>query len=358
MYELYSNAKGANLINQIKVLVVDDSALVRKMLKIELDKDNSISVVGTAPDPYIARDKIVQLNPDVILLDVEMPRMDGLTFLQKLMKHYPSRVIIVSSLAKKNSDVAIKAMEYGALDVVAKPGVAYSVQDMADVLIQKIKHVALVPKHKLGAAKKPEKKVQITHNMSAVRTTNKIIAIGASTGGTEAIRTVLEKLPPNMPPIIVVQHMPEFFTQSFAERLNDICALEVKEAQHMDILSTGKVLIAPGNVHLTLKRSGALYYARLSDGPKVCHQRPSVEVMFNSVAQYAGKNAIGVILTGMGKDGAEGMLHMKEAGAYTIAQDEKSSIVFGMPKEAIALGGVCKVVTLELIADEIRRALK
>lgn len=344
-------------INKIKVLIVDDSAFVRKILTVELGKDKLIEVVGTAQDPYFARDKILELHPDVILLDIEMPKMDGLTFLKKLMASYPCRVIIVSSLSKKNSEIAFKAMEYGALEVVSKPNVAYSVQDMSEELIEKIKHVAKVPKEKLKKLdlKKKTSKKNMSKNKSMIKTTNKIIAIGASTGGTEAIKTVLEQLPVSIAPIMIVQHMPQHFTKSFAERLDQICAIKVKEAEDMEILSPGKALIAPGNVHMELKRSGALYYAKLSDKPRVFHQRPSVEILFNSVSKYAGKNAIGVILTGMGKDGAQGLLNMKNAGAYTIAQDEKSSIVFGMPKEAIEIGAADKVVPLANIASVIKR---
>ena len=344
-------------ISKIKVLVVDDSAFVRKMLTVELKKDKSIEVVGTAQDPYFARDKILELKPDVILLDIEMPKMDGLTFLKKLMASYPCRVIIVSSLSKKNSEVALKAFEYGALEVIAKPGVAYSVQDMSEELIEKIKHVAQVPESKLKKLnlKKNSKENKRTEIKSMIKTTNKVIAIGASTGGTEAIRTVLEGLPNTIPPIMIVQHMPPYFTKSFAERLNQICSIKVKEAEDMEILAPGKALIAPGNMHMELKRSGALYYAKLVDKPRVFHQRPSVEVLFDSIAKYAGKNAIGVILTGMGRDGAQGLLNMRNAGAYTIAQDEASSIVFGMPKEAINLGAADKIASLYDIAFEIKR---
>ncbi len=342
----------------IKVLVVDDSALVRKMLARELSKDKEINVIDTAPDPYIARDKIVKLKPDVILLDIEMPRMDGLTFLKKLIKYYPCRVIIVSSLAEKGSEVALKALEYGALDVVAKPGYSYSVEDMEQQLIQKIKAVAQIPIKKIGSKSLTKSVAHEPKKDSLIKTTNKIIAIGASTGGTEAIKQVLEKMPLNVPPIIIVQHMPKFFTKSFANRLNEICGIHVKEAEQMEILSPGKALIAPGDMHMELMRSGAVYYVKLKDGPMVFHQKPSVEVMFNSVAKYAGKNAVGVILTGMGKDGAEGLVNMKAEGAYTIAQDEKTSVVFGMPKEAILLGGACKVAPLNSIADEILKYLK
>lgn len=345
-------------INKIKVLIVDDSALVRKMLSQQLTKDHQIKVIGTAPDPYIARDKIVKLNPDVILLDIEMPRLDGLTFLRKLIKYYPCRVIIVSSLAEEGSEVALKALEYGALEVMAKPGYSYSIKDMGTELIQKIKAVAQVPINKINIKPIIKNNYKIVKKDSLIKTTNKIIAIGASTGGTEAIKHVLEKVPLNFPPIMIVQHMPQNFTKSFAQRLNEICGIEVKEAEQMEILSPGKAVIAPGNIHMELKRSGAVYYARLVDGPKVFYQRPSVEIMFDSVARYAGKNAIGVILTGMGKDGAHGLLNMKNEGAYTIAQDEKSSVVFGMPKEAINLGAANKVVPLDNITHEISNYLK
>lgn len=346
-------------MKKIKVLVVDDSALVRKMLSAELSKSDEINVIGTAPDPYIARSKIIKLNPDVILLDIEMPRMDGLTFLRKLMKYYPVRVIIISSLAEKGSEVAFKALEYGALEVVAKPGMSYSVKDMIEQLKDKIIGVSKIPDWKLGI--KEINKERIIPNepkkSSLIKTTNKVIAIGASTGGTEALSEILEKMPATIPPIIIVQHMPQYFTKSFAQRLNDICSIEVKEAEDREILSPGKALIAPGNMHMELRRSGAVYYITLHQGPMIYHQRPSVDILFNSVAKYAGKNAVGVILTGMGKDGASGLLHMKNEGAYTIAQDEKSCVVFGMPKEAIEIGAVSKVVSLNYIVDKIVNCL-
>ncbi|MCX7711893.1 MAG: chemotaxis response regulator protein-glutamate methylesterase [Clostridia bacterium] len=342
-------------INRIKVLVVDDSAMVRKMLTIELSKDAGIEVVAAVPDPYMARDKIVELKPDVILLDIEMPRMDGLTFLRKLMHYYPCRVIVVSSLAEAGGEVALKAIEYGALDVMAKPAASYSVSDMTEQLIERIKAVSKVPQWKLTKTEvRPVQKSDTAlRKDSMIRTTNKIIAIGASTGGTEALRVVLQQMPANAPPIVIVQHMPPFFTQSFAKRLDEVCTIRVKEAENNEILSPGKVLIAPGNLHMELRRNGAVYFVRMSDGPMVYHQRPSVEVLFKSVAKYAGRNAIGVIMTGMGKDGAQGLLDMKNEGAFTIAQDEKSCVVFGMPKEAIDLGAVCKIVSLERIVDEI-----
>ena len=345
------------MAKKIKVLIVDDSALVRKILTDALSADPEIEVIGTAPDPYIARDKIVHLKPDVLLLDIEMPKMDGLSFLEILMKHQPMPVIIVSSLAQRGGEVALKALELGALEVMAKPGSSYSVKDMGEQLIEKVKAVYSVTYLKKNLwVKKPAVEV-IRHSTAMLKTTNKIIAIGASTGGTEAIKEILVRLPAQMPAILIVQHMPENFTKSFAQRLDSLCSLTVKEAENGDQATPGKVLIAPGNKHMVLKRSGANYYVEIKDGPLVFHQRPSVEVLFSSVARYAGRNAVGAILTGMGKDGAKGLLEMKNAGAYTIAQDEKSSIVFGMPKEAILLGAAMKIVPLEQIAQALTTTL-
>ena len=332
-----------------RVLIVDDSAVVRRIFTDELSRDPGIEVVGTAPDPYVARDKIVQLRPDVVTLDVEMPRMDGITFLRKLMHYFPLPVIIVSSLTRQGGDLAMEALEAGAVDVMCKPGEAYTVGDMSMALIDKIKAAARVNVQRRNGVAKPTPKPQL----AMTRTTNKVVAIGASTGGTEALRVVLEQFPPNAPGTVVVQHMPEHFTRSFADRLNGLCAVEVKEAEDGDSVTPGRVLIAPGNQHLLLRRSGALYCAQVKSGPLVCRHRPSVEVLFRSVAQYAGTNAVGAILTGMGKDGAEGMLKMKQAGAVTIAQDEKSCVVFGMPKEAIKCGGVDHVESLERISAKI-----
>ena len=338
--------------NKIEVLIIDDSALVRKILTQELSKDPDIEVIGTAPDPYVGRDKIVQLKPDVLILDIEMPKMDGITFLEKLMKHYPMPVIIVSSLAQEGCQVALKALELGALEVMAKPGASYSVKDMSEQLIDKIKAVSGI-KYFKAPAKRKETDITSVASKAMIRTTHKIIAIGASTGGTEAIKEILVKLPPDMPPILVVQHMPQYFTRSFAERLNSLCKLKVKEAEDGELLAPGKVLIAQGNKHMILKRSGASYYVEIKDGELVYHQRPSVEVLFSSVARYAGANAVGIILTGMGKDGAVGLLEMKNAGAYTIAQDEQSCVVYGMPKEAVSVGAVMKVVSLEKIPQAL-----
>lgn len=336
----------------IRVLIVDDSAIVRKVLTEHLSNQRGIEVIGTAPDPYVARDKIVKLKPDVITLDIEMPRMDGLTFLRKLMRFYPLPVIIVSSLTPKGGRVAMEALSLGALEVISKPSTAYSVGDMSIQLSNKIRAVANVNvKARQSQTKSfaPQKVVLTTRAMTA--TTNKIIAIGASTGGTEALKTVLMGLPPNSPGVAVVQHMPAQFTTSFAERLDSLCSLSVKEASDGDSLTNGVALIAPGNYHMLLKRSGARYYVRVKEGPMIHHQRPSVDILFNSVADYAGANALGIILTGMGADGAEGMLKMKKAGAVTLAQDEASCVVFGMPKEAIARGAVDKVVSLNKIAQ-------
>ena len=339
---------------KIKVLIVDDSAMVRKVFSEQLAKDSEIEIVGTAPDPYIGRDKIVYLQPDVLILDIEMPRMDGLTFLEKLMRYYPMPVIIVSSLAKEGCEIALKALELGAIEVMAKPGAAYTVQDMSEQLIEKIKAVAQVKKFKGQSWTAPAIRPV---NLTQFKTTERIIAIGASTGGTEAIKDVLINLPAEIPPILIVQHMPEHFTKSYAERLDKLCKFEVKEAVDGDWATPGKALIAPGNRHMILKRSGARYYVEVKDGPLVYHQRPSVEVLFSSVAKYAGPNAVGIILTGMGRDGANGLLEMKNAGAFTIAQDENSCIVYGMPREAVALGAAMRIVALENIPQSLIEVL-
>ncbi len=343
----------------IRVLVVDDSAIVRKILSQELQKEPDIEVVGTAPDPYVARDKLVQLKPDVVTLDVEMPRMDGLTFLKKIMRYFPTPVIIVSSLTKKGGDLAMKAIELGAVDVVAKPGSSFSVGDMRHDLVQKIRAAARVDMNRqiLQSTRQPSTGASET-TLIDYDVTNKVIAIGASTGGTEAIKEVLTHLPATSPGIIIVQHMPPRFTTSFAERLNTLCKIEVKEAEDKDRLRPGRALLAPGNFHMVLRRSGAQYYVDVKDGPLVHHQRPAVDVLFKSVAKAAGKNAIGILLTGMGADGAEGLLDMKTNGAATIAQSKESCVVFGMPGEAVKLGAAERVVHLKDIATAIGALLK
>ncbi|MFH1020379.1 MAG: chemotaxis response regulator protein-glutamate methylesterase [Pseudomonadota bacterium] len=343
-------------MRKIRVLVVDDSAVVRKVFSEELSYEKDIEVVATAPDPYVARDKIVALKPDVVTLDVEMPRMDGITFLKKLMRYFPLPVIIVSSLTKAGGALAMEAMDSGAVDVICKPGEAYSVGDMSAQLAEKIRaasHVNMAQRVLHLATVRPAD----APRLSLTKTTNKLIAIGASTGGTEALKDVLTQFPANTPGIMIVQHMPANFTTSFAERLNSLCQIRVKEAQDGDSVVPGTALLAPGNFHMVLRRSGARYYVNIKSGPLVCYQRPAVDVLFNSVAAYGGANAVGVILTGMGKDGAQGMLKMKEAGAQTIAQDEKTCVVFGMPKEAIAAGGVDKVVPLLDIPAEVMKML-
>lgn len=339
---------------KIKVLIIDDSAVVRKILSSELGKTGEIEVVGTAPNPIIGRDKIVMLKPDVIILDVEMPEMDGLTFMEKLMKHHPMPVIILSSLAESGGEVALRAVELGASEVLAKPGSSYSVKDMTEQLIDKVVAVSQI-KHIKPVNFNPVNKIEKKRNMAMIKTTNKVVAIGASTGGTEAIKDVLTALPADTPPMVIVQHMPANFTKAFAERLNQMCQVEVKEAKNGDQLLCGTALIAPGNKHMEVRRSGANYFVEVKDGPLVYHQRPAVENLFLSVAKYVGGNAIGVILTGMGKDGSTGMLEMKRQRAVTIAQDEKSSVVFGMPKEAIDLGAVDVVAPLNKIAELIMK---
>jgi len=337
----------------IKVLIVDDSAVVRNIFTKELSYDPEIEVAGTAPDPYVARDLIVKLKPDVITLDIEMPRMDGLTFLRKLMKHYPIPIIVVSSLTSKGSNLALEALNEGAVEVMCKPGASYTVGDMALTLTEKIKAAA-----KVNLEDTVQKNISADSNskkkLSLAKTTNKVVAIGASTGGTQAIESILKSMPVNAPGIVIVQHMPERFTKSFADRLDTICDIQVKEAEDSDRVIPGRALIAPGNMHMLLKRSGATtYYVEIKNGPLVKRQRPAVEVLFNSVAKYAGNNAIGVILTGMGSDGSSGLLKMKESGAQTLAQDEKSSVVFGMPCEAIKLGAANKTVSLDDMPREI-----
>lgn len=334
----------------IKVLIVDDSAIVRQILATELSKVPDIEVVATAQDPYIARDKIINLHPDVITLDVEMPRMDGITFLRKLMQHFPIPVIVISSLTPKGGAVAMEALEAGAVEVLCKPGAAYTVGDIMPILIEQIRAAKKIDFKKMQTLK--EKASQIVPVRQAMTlTTNKILAIGASTGGTSAIETVLKRMPETAPGIVIVQHMPEKFTASFAARLDSICEITVKEASQNDSIVPGTALIAPGNYHLIVKRSGARYFVEIKDGPPVFHQRPSVEVMFNSVAKYVGANALGILLTGMGTDGAAGLMAMKQAGARTIAQDEKTSVVWGMPGEAVKIGAAEMVLPLDKIAD-------
>ena len=340
----------------IKVLVVDDSALVRKLLTEELSRYTDIEVVGGAIDPYVARDKIVRLKPDVITLDLEMPRMDGLSFLSKLMKFHPLPVVVVSSLTPRNSQNAIRALELGAVEVIYKPESSLSTPDISHSLVNAIRTAARAKIDRKSFVV-PEDKESTPGYKIQLKTTHKVIAIGASTGGTLAIENILTEMPLNVPGILVVQHMPEYFTASFAERLNSICKIEVREAKDADPVTPGLALIARGGSHMLLERSGAFYQVRIKGGPMVHHQRPSVDVLFHSVAKQAGVNAMGVLLTGMGSDGAEGLLAMRQNKAYTIAQDEASSVVYGMPGEAVKLGAACEVLPLLEISGRIIKRL-
>ena len=348
-------------MSPIRVLVVDDSALIRGMMTEMLSQDPDIEVVGTASDPYIARDKIKTLNPDVLTLDVEMPKMDGLTFLQKLMAGRPMPVVMVSSLTEQGAATTMQALESGAVDFVTKPSVdiKHGLEDLAHEIVSKVKVASQASvKKRIPPADCAERIKALAVQSALIKTTDTVNAIGASTGGTEALRELLEVLPPNTPPILMTQHMPERFTKSFADSLNELCQIGVKEAQEGDSLIPGQALLAPGNYHIALRRSGARYYVTLNQEPLVNRHRPSVDVMFHSVAQHAGSNSLGVILTGMGNDGAAGMLAMKESGAFNFAQDEASCVVFGMPKEAIKTGGVDKVLPLTEIPSALLANLK
>ena len=336
----------------IRVLVVDDSALVRKVLSTELSRFDDIEVVGTAMDPYVARERIAELHPDVMTLDIEMPRMDGLSFLEKLMRHFPLPVIVVSSLAPTNSQTALRALALGAVDVVSKPGSGYSTPDVAGQLVRAIRAAARARVRRVDDLPPPVP-VAIPAQLD---TTLKVLAIGASTGGTRAIETVLRGLPAGAPGAVIVQHMPEQFTAAFAARLDGLCAVEVREARDGDLLVPGLALVAPGNYHMLLERSGAKYLVRVRSGPPVHHQRPAVDVLFRSAARAAGRNVVAALLTGMGADGAQGLLELRRAGAATIAQDEQSCVVFGMPREAIALGAAERILPLGEIAGALLSA--
>lgn len=341
-------------MKKIRVLNVDDSALMRQVLASLLAKDQEIEVIGSAPDPYIAREKIKALNPDVITLDVEMPRMDGITFLEKLMRGHPMPVVMVSSLTEAGCQTTLRALELGAVDFITKPKIDLreGMDEVAQDLIAKIKAAACANVKREAVGVRREAK-SLPSGSAMIKTTDTIIAIGSSTGGTEAVKDVLELLPPNTPPVLITQHMPERFTKTWADRMNGLCRISVKEAEDGDSVLPGHALVAPGGYHMALERSGARYTVRINQDPPVNRHRPSVDVLFASVARYAGANAVGVILTGMGGDGAKELLTMKQAGAFTIAQDEASCVVFGMPKEAIKAGAVDKVLPLGDIAGAI-----
>lgn len=343
---------------KIKVLIVDDSAIVRKLLGDALSGHADIEVVGTAPDPYIARDKILSLHPDVVTLDIEMPRMDGLTFLKKLAKFHPIPVIVISSLAQASSQAALDAMRSGAVHVLAKPGGPYSVGELRLDLAHNVRAAAEAGARRRLTPLPPPETAAISGPVKAApilrgALPDSLIAIGASTGGTEALQHILVQLPENIPAIVIAQHIPARFSHAFANRLNQLCKFEVKEAEDGDLVQAGRALIAPGDFHMLIRKNGAGYRAVVKNGPRVCYQRPSVDVLFDSVAEAAGPKAIGVILTGMGNDGAHGLLQMKHKGARTLAQDEASCVVFGMPREAIHVGAVDHIIPLKDMARSI-----
>ena len=351
---------------KIRVLVVDDSAMVRQTLSAILKTDPKIEVMDTAGDPFYAAKIMMNEVPDVITLDIEMPRMDGLTFLRKIMRQHPIPVVIISSLTTEGTQTALRALEYGAVEIITKPqlGTKTFLEESRIKLCDVVKAAA---KANLSLKKVYSKPLEVTPKLSAdavlaksyahsmIKTTEIVVAVGASTGGTEALSTFLKAFPSDCPGIVVVQHMPEIFTRTFADRLNEECKINVKEAENNDAILRGHALIAPGNKHMLVKRSGARYFVEVIDGPLVNRHRPSVDVLFRSTAQYAGSNAIGIIMTGMGDDGARGLAEMKEAGALTIAQDEKSCVVFGMPKEAIKRNAVDKILPLDQISDFVQK---
>lgn len=361
---------------KLKVLIVDDSALIRSVLKEIINSQSDMEVVGAAPDPYVARDMIKKYNPDVLTLDVEMPRMDGLDFLEKLMRLRPMPVVMVSTLTERGSDVTFRALELGAVDFITKPklDISRGLQQYSDEITDKIRAAARAKIKKLHAFTQnqvrnpaeqqpplPNPSPVVQHQVPALgnafMTTEKVILVGASTGGTEAIKDFLIELPPDCPGILITQHMPEAFTRSFANRLNNLCRITVKEAEHNERILPGHAYIAPGHSHLLIKKNGANYVTELSQAAPVNRHRPSVDVLFRSAAEIVGKNAIGIIMTGMGKDGAQGMLEMKHAGAFNFAQDEASCIVFGMPKEAIAVGAVDEIITIKDMAHAVMHYL-
>ncbi len=356
-------------MGKIRVLIVDDSAVVRQSLSSIIATDPQLEVMGTAADPFFAAQKIAEEIPDVITLDVEMPRMDGLTFLKKIMSQHPIPVVIISSLTAKGTETGMKALELGAVEIITKPQMDTRrfIEESKIGICDAIKAAAMarVRRHSVVEPRPVGPKYSADAILSAARpdtsmikTTEMVIAVGASTGGTEALTKFLKAMPVDCPGIVIVQHMPEKFTTSFANRLNDLCRINVKEAENGDAVIRGHALIAPGNFHVLLKRSGARYYVEKREGPLVNRHRPSVDVLFRSTARYAGANAVGVIMTGMGDDGAKGLLEMKQAGARTVAQDEKTCVVFGMPKEAIKLGAADKVLPIDQICPEVLKLAK
>jgi two-component system chemotaxis response regulator CheB len=342
---------------RIRVLIVDDSAIVRKILSEALSAETDLEVVGTAPDPYVARDKILALKPDVLTLDIEMPRMDGLTFLRKLMHFHPLPAVVISSLAQPSARAAIEAMSLGAVEVLAKPGGPYSVGELKHTLASKVRAAAGARLRRSSVAK-PSAAAPVAAPVAPapLRSSlppDSLIAIGASTGGTEAIAAVLTKLPKDCPPILIAQHIPPVFSKAFASRLNDLCAMEVREAEDNDVVKPGLALVAPGDFHMLLRKAGDRYFVSVKTGPRVCYQRPSVDVLFSSIAEIAGPQTVAALLTGMGSDGAQGLLKLHKAGAHTIAQDEATCVVYGMPREAVELGAANQVLPLPAIPSAI-----
>lgn len=371
-------------MRKIKVLIVDDSALVRAMLTKILSEDNEIEIVGTAPDPYIAVDKIKRLEPDVITLDVEMPRMDGITFLEKLMKSHPMPVVMISTWTSRNSDKGIKALSLGAIEVVEKPKKSENIQELSEEIISKVKNAAdcsvgKLKTHAVSISKFDEPQIEgMSTYMSQTSQSgtmtfsnpfnkeerigtiksSRVILIGSSTGGTNAVETIAKDLPVNIPGVVIVQHMPENFTKAFADRLNNLCRVNIKEAEDGDIVNDGTIYIAPGGKQCYVKKNLSYYTIQITDDPPVNRHKPSVDALFFKMAEQPCKNIIGVILTGMGKDGAQGMLALKNAGSYNIAQDEASCVIFGMPKEAIELGATHEVLGLNKIASRLTELTK
>jgi len=341
--------------SKIRVLVVDDSAIVRRILTDALSKHHDLEVVGTAPDPYIAREKILALSPDVLTLDIEMPRMDGLTFLKKLMHYHPLPVIVISSLGQASCAQAVEALRLGAVEVMAKPSGPYSVGSLQDTLAAKVHAAGAARLRRTWTSDKPSVPTAYAQPSPLARGTaqNTLIAIGASTGGTEAIEHVLREMPEDCPPVVITQHIPAGFSLAFANRLNKSCRIEVREAVDGDLALPGRALLAPGNYHMVVKRAGSGYRVQVQDGPMVCYQRPSVDVMFTSVAEAAKADAVGALLTGMGADGARGLMKMRNAGAFTMAQNEATCVVYGMPREAVKMGAAEIVIALPDIAQRL-----
>lgn len=340
---------------KIKVLIVDDSAVIRKLFSKIVESCPDMELVATAPDPYVAREKLVEHKPDVMTLDVEMPRMDGLSFLEKVMQFMPTRTLVISSLAKEGSETALRALELGAIDVVEKPSmdVTKTLEEMTQKIAEKIRMAARARIQPRTAAEVTKIVKPATSVTALAKTTHQLLAIASSTGGTEALKVVLQGLPPDLPGTVVVQHMPAGFTKTYADSLNARYPFEVKEAQDGDKVLPGRVLIAPGNYHMELTRNGAYYHVKLHQEPMLHGVRPAADYLMKTVAKYAGSNAMGLVLTGMGKDGAEGLLEMKKAGAYTIAQSEKTCVVYGMPGAAVNIGAVDSILDLDKISADL-----